>query len=92
MLDDAEDGEWVYRRDPTVRRRISLVGSVSGGGIPYVVPEIQLLYKAEQIRPKDEIDFAAVLPVLAPAQREWLARAIHTCHGDSHPWLSRLGS
>jgi hypothetical protein len=91
MLDEAEGGEWIFRRDPVVHRNLALIGAVTDDGIPYLAPEIQLLYKAERARLKDETDFVAVLPFLAPAQRAWLNEAIRICHGDEHPWLSRLG-
>jgi len=60
----------------------------SSDGIPYLTPEIQLFYKARGLRPKDETDFAAVLPVLTEAQRHWLADALARVYGE-HPWLSR---
>jgi hypothetical protein len=35
-------------------------------GTPYLVPEIVLLFKAKHDRPKDNADFAEVLPLLDP--------------------------
>jgi len=61
-------------------------------GIPYLAPEVQLYYKARTPRPKDEIDFAQVLPVLpvlAAGQRRWLADVI-TCSYGEHPWVQHL--
>ena len=62
----------------------------SEDGIPYGRPEIVLLFKARHSdRPKDEADFAAVLPRLGPARRRWLADALELVH-PGHPWLERL--
>nr|WP_052477931.1 amino acid transporter [Kibdelosporangium sp. MJ126-NF4] len=73
MLDESDGEDWVSRRDSRVRRPIASIGRVADG-IPYLVPEIQLFYKARNPRPKDEADRAAVR--LDPAQRAWLDEAI----------------
>lgn len=95
MLDEAEGDEWVSRRDRRIRRPIPAIGRVNSEGIPYLVPEIQLLYKAKGIRPKDEEDFKAVLPVLSAKERRWLREAMMIAYGDNgdnSPWLDRLGA
>lgn len=90
MLDDTEGDDWVFRRDRRVRRPVAELGALSPRGVPYVVPEVQLLSKAQGIRPKDEQDLAAVLPVLDAGRRRWLAEAIGAVHGPRHPWIGRL--
>ncbi|MFL5681418.1 MAG: nucleotidyltransferase domain-containing protein [Chloroflexota bacterium] len=90
------DGEdWVSRRHAGLRRRASDIVATSLGhrseppGIPFLVPEIQLLYKAKYHRPKDDADFEAALPLLGAERREWLRRALDAHHpGD--PWIARL--
>ncbi|WP_206796480.1 nucleotidyltransferase domain-containing protein [Amycolatopsis sp. MtRt-6] len=89
MLDKAEGDEWIFRRNPAVRREIAALGGISAEGVPYLAPEVQLLAKAHDTRPKDEQDFAAALPVLDAAQRRWLAEALEATYG-AHPWLGRL--
>ena len=89
MLDETEGDDWVSRRDPRIRLPISAIGRTNADGIPYLAPEIQLFYKAKSPRPKDEADFAAALPVLEPAQRQWLRDVMTMAYG-SHPWLDRL--
>jgi hypothetical protein len=42
-IEVVERGEWVYRRDPAVRRRVADIGVVVDG-IPYLVPELARLY------------------------------------------------
>ncbi|GAA3870344.1 hypothetical protein GCM10022243_39660 [Saccharothrix violaceirubra] len=91
MLAEAEDGTWISRRDPDLRRPIATLGGVDGGGIPFLSPEIQLFYKAKGLRPKDDADFAAALPVLTADQRAWLADALARTHGE-HPWLPLLAT
>ncbi|NUW37843.1 amino acid transporter [Nonomuraea sp. SMC257] len=88
MLDEADGDEWVFRRDPRVRRPLAGL-TVEEDGFHRLTPEVQLLYKARGLRPKDEADFEAVLPVLTAAQRRWLDEALGIEH-PAHPWRERL--
>ena len=83
------DGDWVYRRQPSITRSIAELGDTTPDGKPFLRPEIQLLYKSKRIRTKDEADFREALPALAPAARAWLARALATID-PAHVWLDRL--
>ncbi len=89
MLADAQGGAWVYRRSPDITRPLQDVGLVTPDGIPYLAPEVQLLYKSAAPRPKDEGDFELVLPRLCSDRRRWLANALSRAH-PGHPWLARL--
>ena len=90
MLDEADGSDWVSRRSPEVRRPVSDIGLVSDAGVPYLRPEIQLFYKGRQIRPKDEQDFEAALPVLTTAGLRWLQAAMTAVYGPGHRWLDRV--
>jgi hypothetical protein len=90
MLDESSGSDWVSRRDERIRRPVAGLGSVTADGIPYLAPEIQLLYKGKAPRPKDETDFTAALPVLTGPQREWLRDALGLMYGPGHPWRPRL--
>ncbi|NLJ86139.1 MAG: amino acid transporter [Firmicutes bacterium] len=89
MLIDVEDGDWVFKRDPRIRRQLSEIGLETSEEILYLRPEIQLLYKAKSPRPKDEIDFTAVLPMLTNDERSWLRSALSLAHGE-HRWVAKL--
>jgi hypothetical protein len=88
MFDEAVGAEWVYRRDPRVRRPLDTL-TFERDGLPYLAPEVQLLYKSKGRRPKDEVDFATTTPLLSTEQREWL-RAALALSDPQNPWLSRL--
>ena len=79
---DGTDQEWVFRRDPSVRRPWREAVLVTDDGIAYLAPEIQMLFKAKTIRPKDEVDAATVIPRLEPVRRSWL----HEHLPSDHPW------
>jgi len=88
VLDTHDADTWVYRRDPRVRRPLhDLVWQEDG--VPYLVPEVQLLFKSKTLRTKDEQDFEASLPALDDGQRDWLRAALELAH-PGHPWLERL--
>ena len=89
MIDESSNGNWTSRRDPGIRRPVASIGQISRDGIPYLAPEIQLLYKAKNPRPKDETDFTAVLPFLTQAQRRWLSDTLARTLGE-HPWRDQL--
>jgi len=89
LLNESSGGLWRFRRNPSIARPIDDVGSRSPDGVPFLVPEIVLLYKAKGTRPRDERDFETALPLLDRGQREWLSYALRACHPE-HPWVSRL--
>jgi len=71
MLADSAGDEWLFRRDPRMRRPLAITGCWSDAGLPYLASEIQLLYKATASpRAKDEADVAQAPPHLAPERRQ----------------------
>jgi len=87
---EPNDGDtWVCRRDETIRRPYAEIIGTTEDGVPYMTPEIVLLFKAKHDQPKDNADFATVLPLLDISQRRWLTRALERVH-PGHHWLVRL--
>ena len=86
MGGDADGDQWLFRRDARVHRPLTTIGSVTPDGIPYMAPEIQLLYKAKAPRPQDEADFARTFPYLDQASREFLVQALALIY-PGHRWL-----
>jgi hypothetical protein len=86
-----EGDVWVCRRDPGIRLPAASLIAWTSDGIPYAQPEVVLLFKAKSPRPKDEADFAALLPLLDAERRAWLAEALARLH-PRHPWLDALGA
>jgi hypothetical protein len=84
-----DGGVWVCRRDVSIRFPYEQIILRSAEGIPYLVPEIVLLFKAKHDRPKDNADFAGVLPLLDEDRRRWLAGALARVH-PGHRWLPEL--
>ena len=95
FLNPLDGDEWVSRRHEGLRVPAARIVETATGrgeepaGMPCLVPEIQLLYKAKNHRPKDEADFEVALPELSTTARGWLRDALATYHpGD--PWIARL--
>jgi hypothetical protein len=86
LLGEDDAGDWWYRRDERIRLPVADLGLVSESGLPYVRPEVVLLFKSKAPKPHDEADLAAALPALdAEARgllRGWLPAG--------HAWLERL--
>ncbi len=89
MPEEEASGRWRYRRDPTVERPFHEVVWRADAGLLVLRPEVQLLYKAKDVRPQDQADFDRVLPTLGPHAREWLAGALRAT-APASPWLGRL--
>jgi hypothetical protein len=88
LLNEESDGHWVYPGNDTVKRPLDEVG-MHRNGVPFLRPEIVLLYKSSERSPKNDADFAATEPQLSRAGALWLHRALAACDGQ-HPWLLRL--
>ena len=87
---EPHDGDtWICRRDPRIRLPFAEIVQRNVDGIPYLAPEIVLLFKAKDNRPKDQADFASAAPLLDTIRRTWLREAL--VHQDPrHPWLAHI--
>jgi hypothetical protein len=89
FLDDRVGDRWICRRNPEITRPVGEV-TFAARGVRILRPEIQLLFKAKHHElPKNEQDFALVIPLLAVEQRTWLRDVIAATH-PGHPWIARL--
>jgi hypothetical protein len=86
LLGEDNDGVWYYRRDPRIAMSVDELGLVSADGIPYVRPEIVLLFKSKAPEPHDEADLEAVLPALDAEGRDVLRGWLPA----GHPWRERI--
>lgn len=89
MLDEAENEHWIYRRQRQIQRPLSIAIRRSLQGIPYLAPEIQLLYKSHRIRRQDQADFEHIVPILGQGSRQWLRDSLRVTE-PAHSWLSAL--
>ena len=85
------DGAWVCRRDETITLPYQRIIRRTRDGIPYLVPEIVLLFKAKHAaEPKNQADFAGALPLLDRDCAGWLRWALRRVH-PGHAWIAAIG-
>jgi hypothetical protein len=89
LVEDLDGDQWVYRRNPAVRLPLARLGRRTAAGVPYLRPEVVLLYKAKGPRAHHEHDARVAIPRLSGSGRAWLAAAIAADMPD-HPWLPLL--
>ena len=84
---ERDGDEWVLSGEPRISLPVRDCVEQSPWGLPTVVPEVLLFFKASELRRRDRLDFARVLPQLSEGQRGWLREALATV---GHPWLADL--
>jgi hypothetical protein len=89
MLGESSGDDWIFRRNPEVRTPLKRIGFYPLWGLPYLAPEIVLLFKAKHLEDRDSVDFRNTLPALSIDARRWLREAIEKTH-PGHEWLKSL--
>jgi hypothetical protein len=89
LLDASDRDFWVYRRQAQIQRPFAEVIRRNPQGIPYLAPEVQLLYKTRSTRPRDQADFERVAPRLDSVARTWLSQSL-SATDPAHTWISAL--
>jgi hypothetical protein len=82
---------WVCRRDISITMPHNELILHTADGIPYLIPEVVLLFKAKAQRAKDETDFHQTLPMMNHSQRSRLSQWLSQVH-PGHPWLKPLSN
>ncbi len=80
---------WICRRHPALRLPYDEIIEHTADGIPYLIPELVLLFKAKAPRPKDQKDFDTALPLLNRTRRAALSGWLERAH-PGHPWQAEL--
>jgi hypothetical protein len=89
VFEAAEGDECVDAPDDRVRLPLLALGLETPDGLPYVRPEVVLLYRAPRSAPDDDADFRALVDRLSPVGRSWLQGALSTAH-PGHRWLKQI--
>jgi Aminoglycoside-2''-adenylyltransferase len=89
LLSRTDGDEWLFKRNPAIRLPLDQLGSATPDGVPFLKPEVVLLFKAKAMRDRDRADFAQVIGALAPEAQRWLRRALVETH-SGHPWIEHL--
>jgi aminoglycoside-2''-adenylyltransferase len=89
LFEESEGTRWAYRRNGRIGLHVADLGHRDASGLPFIRPEVTLLYKSKSPRPVDETDFLYALPRLDVAQKGWLVGALYTVD-PTHRWIERL--
>lgn len=82
------EGVWNFRNNSAIRRPIELIGQ-NLDGVPFIAPEVVLLYKATRRNSADDADFVTACSRLNSEPRRWLAQNLQNLD-SAHPWLALL--
>lgn len=89
LLNERDEKHWIYRRDRRITKPLSESYVTHASGVKFLRPEIVLLYKSKNPRPKDETDFENLAPRLGANEIVWLRNALRI--GDAkNAWLPKL--
>jgi hypothetical protein len=89
LFNERRGRHWLFRRNLAITRPLAKVVVRPETALPFLAPEVVLLYKAKHLRVVDERDFHAASESLDTERRVWLLRALQVCH-PGHPWSKRL--
>ncbi|MCL2528508.1 MAG: hypothetical protein FWE42_08840, partial [Defluviitaleaceae bacterium] len=95
-FDTMDGNDYVAQESPRIARPLDKA-ILHRDGIPYLAPEIILFYKSGRnssenayAKPRTEIDFKAVMPMLSEESRKWLLDSIKVTYPDGYGWLEGL--
>lgn len=88
LFNDKTDTDFLYARNHDVKRSLDKT-VLFADGIPYLAPEICLLYKSTDIsREGYQHDYEKAFGKMSEDQRDWLNRALNTMFPDGHKWIN----
>jgi hypothetical protein len=90
LLEDHAGAQWLYRRDHRIKLPLERFGTRDVKGVPYVAPEVALLYKSNRHDlGRNAADFASAVSALTTDARAWLRDALSLVQ-PGHPWIEDL--
>ena len=88
LLNEGDDALFRFRKDPSITLPLERAFLCSSSGLPFIAPEIALLYKSGSIEVEENAaDFRTALPALDAGRRTWLRKALAQWQ-PGHPWLA----
>ncbi len=88
MLLETEGDRWIFRRDSRIGGPLDRLGHLRDG-VPFLVPEVQLLFKSKAQRAKDQADLQNVLQTMPEDRIRWLLAAL-ALHDPGNSWCPVL--
>ena len=76
LLNEKDDFDWIYGKNNKIKHERSNVIRYTDDRIPYLCPEIVLLYKTMEMRNKDKDDILNALKKMNYSEKNWLIDSI----------------
>jgi hypothetical protein len=76
LLNERDDNKWIYRRNDQITLDEKKVICFNEDRIPYLCPEIVLLYKTKEMRNKDIDDITNAIGKMDESQKKWFIDSI----------------
>lgn len=90
LFNERTEDEFVYGRGERVRRKLTNA-LLETDGVPYLAPELCLLFKSTDIeRDGYQQDFELTIGKLSTEQRTWFENAMGLLYPDGHKWREIL--
>lgn len=87
LFNDRSEAQFEYARDREIKREIDKA-VLSADGVPYLAPELCLLYKSTDTERKGyQQDFELTYPAMNPEQQSWLRNALIRLYPQGHRWI-----
>ena len=88
LFNNAESENFLYARNHAVTRPLSQA-ILSRDGVPYLCPEMVLLYKSvDTQREGYQLDYDLAMGMMSGEQRQWLQHALAVMNPEGHIWLT----
>lgn len=87
LFNHKTDTHFLYARDHSIIRELDRA-ILQRGGVPYLSPELCLLYKStDTAREGYQQDFELAVRAMNQEQKEWLNCSLRALFPHGHPWL-----
>lgn len=90
LFNERSDNKFIYYWDSQITRELSKA-IMKEGSIPYLAPELSLLYKSTNSNiDKNIVDFENTIKKLDSERKQWLNDALITAYPQGHSWINLL--
>jgi hypothetical protein len=88
LFNNRSEDEFIYARNERLTRSLSKAIMVRNN-IPYLSPELVLLYKSTDIEREGYwLDYREVICMMNWEQKQWLISALNDMYPSGHPWVN----
>ena len=88
LFNSRNDTDFIYARNNEIKRALDKA-ILKNEGIPYLAPEVCLLYKSTDIiREGYQSDFDKAIVKMTDEQKDWLNDALIKTYPEGHEWIN----